>query len=350
MTNQKVGYLLLIPSIVLGLFLFNINTRIVLSAASHVVISEVLVGSTGAGENEFIEIYNPMETPVDISGWVVSRKTASADIASQSALAAIPASTQLKGHGFYLIAHESYTGTASADLKYADNSIASNNTIYLKNNGGTLVDKLGFGTTNDAENTAKGNPSTGASAERKANATSTATTLATGIDMLMGNGEDSDNNSADFVNRTNPEPQNSLSTAEPTLTTPTPSATSSATPTVSPTASASASASPASTPSATPTSTPTPTATASATPTASPTMSPTPTPIPTASPTASPTTNPSAIPSPSATPTPSATPRIFAQFDFGNHTRVCTISYKTKKILSFTIRIPNLECFTIKND
>lgn len=353
MTNRKVGYLLLIPSMILGLVLVTINTQAVFSAASHLVISEVLIGSTGAGENEFIEIYNPMETAVDISGWIVSRKTASADIASQSALATIPASTEIKGHGYYLIAHQSYTGTTSADLIYADNSIASNNTLYLKNNSGSVIDKLGFGTTNDAENTAKGNPSTGASVERKANATSTATTLSTGIDIFLGNGEDTDNNSSDFVNRTNPEPQNAQSAVETSLTTPIPSATSISSPTVSPSIS----------PTATSSSTPMPSA--STTPTTSPTMSPTsspsvaPTPTQTVAPTITPsptiTPNPISTPKPSATvkpsmsPTPTATPRVFININLGHRSRVCTVSYETRKILFLTIRIPRIDCYTVNH-
>lgn len=335
-TNQKVGYLLLIPSIIMGLILFNGNARTVFSAASHVVISEVLLGSTGAGENEFIEIYNPMETPVDISGWMLTRKTASADIASQSALVTIPTGTQIQGHGYYLIAHTSYTGTTPANLTYSENSLASNNTIYLKNNGGTVTDKLGLGSTNDAEGTSKGNPSTGSSAERKANASSTTATLTTGIDMLMGNGEDTDNNSADFVNRTAPDPQNALSNVEPVLNAATP------TPSVATSPSASGSATPV------PSATVAPCVLPSSSPTASPTIAPTV--LPSSTPIPSATANPTNTPTPSATVKPTATPKEFARIITAKKTTVCTVSYEKRRIGFLTIRIPNIECKTVNND
>ncbi len=339
-TNQKVGYILLIPSIIMGLILFNANTRTVFSAASHVVISEVLLGTTGAGENEFIEIYNPMETPVDISGWILTRKTASADIASQSALTTIPTGTEIQGHGYYLIAHTSYTGTTPANLSYSENSLASNNTIYLKNNGGTVIDKLGLGSTNDAEGTAKGNPSTGSSAERKANASSTATTLTTGIDMLMGNGEDTDNNSADFVNRTTPDPQNAQSVVEPLLT----GQTSAPTPT--PQVSASPSPSPSGSATPVPSATVAPCVLPSASPTVTPTVNPTNTP----NPTILPSQTPSPTASPIASPKPTATPKEFARIITAKKTTICSVSYQKIKLGYMTLKIPNIECKTVNND
>jgi predicted extracellular nuclease len=347
-TNQKVGFLLLIPSIIMGLMIFSANSKIAFSAASHVVISEVLLGTTGAGENEFIEIYNPMETPVDISGWVISKKTANADVASQSALATIPTGTQVKGHGYYLIAHSSYSGTTPASLIYTENAVASNNTIYLKNSGGTVVDKLGLGSTNDAEGSSKGNPSTGSSAERKANASSTATTLTTGIDILMGNGEDTDNNSADFVNRTSPDPQNAQSVVEPLLTGQTPAPTS--TPQVSASPSASGSATPV------PSATVAPCVLPSATPTASPTVEPTvlpsstPTPSATVIPTPSVIASPTNTPSPSATAKPTATPKEFARIITAKKTTVCSVTYQKIKLGYMTLKIPNIECKTVNND
>lgn len=345
-TNQKVGFLLLIPSIIMGLIIFNANSRIAFSAASHVVISEVLLGTTGAGENEFIELYNPLETAIDISGWTLTRKTANADVASQSALTTIPAGTQIKGHGYYLIAHNSYTGSTPANLMYSENAISSNNTLYLKNSGGNIVDKLGLGSTNDAEGTAKGNPSTGSSAERKANASSTATTLTTGIDMLMGNGEDTDNNNADFVNRTAPDPQNANSSVEPVLTgqTPTPTASGSSTPNPSSTAQ------PSNTPSPEPTVQPCvlPSATPTTTPTNTPAPSVSPSPSVSSSPVASATAQPTSTPNPSIKPT--ATPKEFARIITAKKTTVCTVSYQKIKLGYITLKVPNIECKTVNND
>jgi hypothetical protein len=86
-------------------------------------------------------------------------------------------------------------------------------------------------------------------------------------DEFKGNGEDSDNNSNDFIVRATAQPQNSASSTEPASVTPTP--TSSITPTVTPL----------STPTPTITITPTPTLTPTPTATPTPTSTPTPTPV-----------------------------------------------------------------------
>lgn len=72
------------------------------------------------------------------------------------------------------------------------------------------VDKLGYGTGNDAEGgaPATGLPGSGpATYERKANTSSTPSSMESGADALKGNAYDSDNNAADFVVRVNRQPR-----------------------------------------------------------------------------------------------------------------------------------------------
>lgn len=232
--------------------------------ADHIVISEVQIGIVGASTNEFVELYNPTENDIDLSNWKLTRKTGGG---VESDLVSTLSGT-IKSHGYFLITHPAgYDGSVSADAVYSqENSIGADNTILIyKDSGSTLIDKLGFNSSSDFEEETETSPSAGTSRERRATGSSTSTSMAVGgVDEFRGNGEDTDNNADDFVARSIPQPQNSLSSIEPALI---------QTPTESPTETPTATHSP--TPTITPTQTPTPTTTQSPTPTA--TVTPTPT-------------------------------------------------------------------------
>ena len=291
--------------------------------ANHVVVSEVQIAKTGAATDEFVELYNPSDNDVDISTWKLTRKTSTG---TESVLVATLSGT-IKAKGFYLLTPQTgYTGLASADQLYSEvNSISANNTVILYgDNGLLLVDKVGFGTAVDREGTTETNPSDNTSRERIANSSSTITSMGIGgNDEFMGNGEDTDDNASDFILRSTPQPQNSLSALEPV-------------PTTSPTE--------------TPTNTPTPTATT--TPTSAPTQTPSPTSIPTNTPsptptqaTPTPTALPTNTPSPTLTITPSQTPTLPA---FPSFQLQCSTKNLNFNIMNFKINIPLVTCHLVR--
>jgi len=293
-------YLLILTSSI-TLLLAN-QVKKVYSAANYVVISEIqTTGGTGATNDEFVELYNPTESAFNLDNWKLTKKTTSG---TETPIIDATMSGTIAAHGYFLIAHAVYTGSVLPDQSYSGPAIlASNNTVLLYNSQGVLVDKVGMGTASDRE----GDPSPAPAApdpvanhaiERKASATSTSETMIT-TEATAGNGEDTDNNANDFVERILPDPQNTSSDSEPELNQPTPSIT--ATPSPTPT--------PSETP--TPTPSPSPTPTDSLTPTQTPTLTPTETPTPTTeeepSLTPTPTT---AEETPTLTPTPTETSGI----------------------------------------
>jgi hypothetical protein len=140
----------------LVLFLYQ-TPSYVYSAADHVVISEVQVGGATA-KDEFVELYNPTDTAVDLSGWRLTRKPASG--ASEPNIVSSISGT-IAPYGYFLIAHPDYDGAVSYDLVYSavSGGIAADNTVTLYSDAGvTVVDKVGMGSAGDFETATKDNP------------------------------------------------------------------------------------------------------------------------------------------------------------------------------------------------
>lgn len=349
------------------------------SVASHVVISEIQIAESGNADDEFVELYNPTSSAVLMTDWKLRKKTAGG---SEYELADHLNGT-IPAYGYYLIAHPEYDGTTTPDATYSatgtNNILSGNNSVILYDESGiNPMDLVGMGEVKASESAATGAPGNGKSIERKANSESDTVTMAPGgSDETAGNGQDSDNNQADFVTRSEPQPQNTSSGIEfpqsPTST-PTPSPQPTAIPTVSPTPSPEPTAIPTEiptpTPSPEPTATPTdiPSPTPSPQPTAIPTEIPTPTPspeptsVPTNSPTPSPeptaTLTPSPLPSPIPSPiptvtstpipsptlTPIPTPQLIGRAFFPNRTVTCFMFFRPVRFFGRMIFYPVPRC------
>lgn len=207
------------------------------------LLSEIQIAGT-TSTDEFVEIYNPNEFNVDLSGWKLTKMTATG---TESTLVSEFNQT-IPAYGFYLVSHTNYDGEVPADTTYTtSSSVASNNSVLLYNPALEVADLVGIGTATTVETQAMTAPSTNGSIERKAFETSTPESMTEGgIDYNKGNSYDTNNNSTDFILRENPEPQNTNSTVEfdtntnPTITpspsvSPSPTNTSTPTPTEEPT-------------------------------------------------------------------------------------------------------------------
>jgi subtilisin family serine protease len=164
--------------------------------ATHIVISEIQVAPLAS---QFVELYNPTDTPIVIAAWQLQFKIESGG--GYSAFGIMPAGAAIPPFGYYLVG---VSGLIPApDLVTAGMGAAAfsgGNIRLVKEDTTTVIDKVGYGTfADDAEGSAIGAGfGSGNSLERLP-----------GGALLTGNGTDTDVNSADFVSRPVPQPQNS---------------------------------------------------------------------------------------------------------------------------------------------
>ena len=164
---------------------------------SNVVINEVYGGGGNSGSvfsNDFVELYNPTNAPIDVTGWVIDQRSKANSTGNTFTLSGtIPAG------GYYLVqgaagstpSEALPTPDATSKLGFA----AADAVAVLFDASGTQVDLVGWGAATNFE---------GAPAKTTSNATS-----------IQRNqpGADTDNNAADFSVAA-PTPTNSTNTGE----------------------------------------------------------------------------------------------------------------------------------------
>ncbi|MEO2076965.1 MAG: DNA/RNA non-specific endonuclease [Bacillus sp. (in: firmicutes)] len=189
------------------------------AVGTNIVISEIYGGGGNSGasyKNDYIELYNPTNSSVNLSGWTVQYASGTGTFSSITNLTG-----SIGAHQYYLI-KEASGGGGTVDLPTADvtgtiNLSASSGKVALAKvttsvSGSTdsnVVDFVGFGSANDSETTPVGTLSNTTSAERKDNNSGTV--------QGQGNGWDTNNNTNDLVITSNLVPQNSSSPAEPAI-------------------------------------------------------------------------------------------------------------------------------------
>ena len=260
---------------------------------STLAVSEVQTGGASASD-EFAEISNAGAVAVDLTGLELVYATSTGSTVTRKA--SWTAATILEPGRHRLVANVSGVHAGIADATYSGGFAATGGAIVLRPIGGEPIDAIGWGDASNAfvEGTAVAAPAAGSSVER----------LPGG---LLGNGTDTNVNSADFVVRAAPSPQNLASPPTPPVG-PTPTVAPTPVPTPSPVPTVVPTQSPTPIPTIEPTPTPTPTPAPTPTPTPTPAPTPTPTPVPTATPTPTPTPTPEPTPVPTPVPTPAPTP------------------------------------------
>jgi len=108
-----------------------------------ILISEVYIGSEGNPKDEFVELYNPNNEDVNLSGWYILRKTENAKSFSSYATSKLFSNKKIPKKGYFLIARKNSSFEDFADV-IIENPLASNNTLVLKNPNKEIVDEINW--------------------------------------------------------------------------------------------------------------------------------------------------------------------------------------------------------------
>lgn len=117
------------------------------TAHAKIIISEVqITGATGHSNDDFVELYNPGSSSIDISNYRLRYKNSSATSPIQS-LREIPADTCIASNGYYLWANSNGIFADIADTK-TGTGLSSNYSLALfvpQSVGETIVDSVSWG-------------------------------------------------------------------------------------------------------------------------------------------------------------------------------------------------------------
>ena len=200
--------------------------------ADHVVISEFTTRGPGGSTDEFVELYNPTNESVDISGWAIWTYNASTLFCRewceriQFPGAADSNTTVIPAKRYLLVADSCWGYTGPIPDKWFVCAVGfkdDNGTIRLIKDpygANITIDTVAWGEGYFPEGGVaaprRGYNDDAKSAARKASATSTKISMAPGgSEYVCGNGWDTDNNGADFFVKTIREPQGLNNGSEP---------------------------------------------------------------------------------------------------------------------------------------
>jgi hypothetical protein len=212
-----------------GTALLTPRAKVILQKTATIKISEVQYGAPNVAGDEFIELYNISEFPIDLKNMPLYLHIF--DINGSSSPKTLTFyNSVIPEHGYFLITSQySYSGSVSPDAiydSYSGNSLIADGGLSIATSTGktatsSAIDFVGW----DAQPAANceggscfdSTPdfAVGQSIERKAQGSSNAATHSVGgADQFKGNGYDSGDNNNDFFIQTSLSPQNSESVQE----------------------------------------------------------------------------------------------------------------------------------------
>ncbi|MCD6412283.1 lamin tail domain-containing protein, partial [bacterium] len=106
-----------------------------------ILISEVYLGSENNPKDEFVELYNPNDQEIDLSGWYLQRKTKNAKKFSSYASSKLFSNKKIPAKSYLLIAREGSSFEKIADV-IVKKPLTFNNTLVLKNPARKIVDEV----------------------------------------------------------------------------------------------------------------------------------------------------------------------------------------------------------------
>ena len=204
------------------------STKTLIAPPDHLVISEIFPDMTGADTNEFVELYNPTDEPISISGYSLQYLTGSAASLASITKKNFTVGAIVPAKGFYLIG---MWGNPNADMAWSEQLHNTGATVLLVNDqvaiattdDVNIVDKVSYGTGAGLfvpEGLSAPLPGEGKSLERKAFIAGVCAP-ATGDGEFRGNGCDVNDNNSDFEVGIMPKGQRLANLIEPRTAPPT---------------------------------------------------------------------------------------------------------------------------------
>ena len=164
--------------------------------AGKVVISEFRTIGPNGTDDEFIELYNRTNTPVDITNWELWKSSGCGTATSN--VGTIGTVTLLAGQRYLLGNSNGYSGAVGLNQSYTTN-IANDGGIALLDGGGDFVDQVGMCSTTEYKEYKISNP---------AYLSPLTDTVNQGYARTNNGCTDTDNNYADFAIQAPSDPQN----------------------------------------------------------------------------------------------------------------------------------------------
>lgn len=95
----------------------------------RVEIYAIQTGTTvGGSDDEFVKLYNPTNSEIDLTGWALKKKTSTGTL--NNLVSATAFIGKIAARGYFLIVGKNYQGTDQPDLVYSQ---SSNNLSYTNN-------------------------------------------------------------------------------------------------------------------------------------------------------------------------------------------------------------------------
>lgn len=174
------------------------------SGTDHLVISEILAGVEGNNNLDFIELYNPTPEMVNLQGYSLwfQLKKDQEDVLIYT----WETSAFIPPNGHYFLLRENQDIGSEVDAYFNFSLVPQRGSLALRLRNDGIVDQVAWGDTDAlfVESSQASSLQNGWSLER----------LPGGI---AGNGQDSDNNSNDFIANKSPNPQTTASLSTPEI-------------------------------------------------------------------------------------------------------------------------------------
>ncbi|HVY49804.1 MAG TPA: lamin tail domain-containing protein [Minicystis sp.] len=193
--------------------------------ASHLVLSEIQTRGSAGGNDEFIEIYNPTASPIDVSDgtWVVSARSAVGTCTSDAEAARFTLHGTIPAYGHFLATGSHYDGGVAGDATFSS-GVTDAASVVLRH-GAEVVDAVCFSfnaatqsnlTSCATPYVCRGTPASNLPHDNTAHAGSNVdASLERGPGGASGNGDDTSDNATDFASNAAPTPQSTTSAPTP---------------------------------------------------------------------------------------------------------------------------------------